>query len=271
MKFPIITLKEIRNNLKAIIILAICFGLFFLAFMGMYDPTLFADMQELLEGYPDAIRQMVGDYISLTTFEGFLNVYLFSMAWFYFGFYFIIKSAQDIPKEIEDRTIDIILSKPIKRSQFVLGKFIRHVITAFIIVSFSSLGVVIGVFSLPSINPAELYFAEIFTVFLWLFVFLVALICTSLLFSTFLSPKRALTLSFALTIYFYMAGIFWEAFPEAIQGIRFTSIFYYFEPSNLLVNKVWTDVLGNILVLTGYSICFLTASIIIFNKRDIPV
>ena len=271
MKFPIITIKEIRNNLKAIIILAICFGLFFLAFMGMYDPTLFEDMQRLLDGYPDAIRQMVGDYIALTTFEGFINVYLFSMAWFYFGFYFILKSAQDIPKEIDDKTIDIILSKPIKRWQFVIGKYIKHIITAFILVGFSSLGVLIGVFTVPSINPTEVYFAEIFTVFLWLFVFLVALITTSLVFSTFLTPKRALTLSFALTIYFYMTGIFWEAFPEAVQGIKFTSIFYYFETSNLLVNKVWTDVLGNFLILIGYSAVLLTTSIIIFNKRDIPV
>ena len=122
MKLIQTTIKEIRFNLKAIIILAVIFALFFLSFMMMYDPTLFEEMQTLLDSYPDAIKQMVGDYIALTTFGGFLNVYLFSMSWFYFGFYFIIKSAQDIPKEIEDKTIDIILSKPIKRWQFVIGK-----------------------------------------------------------------------------------------------------------------------------------------------------
>jgi ABC-2 type transport system permease protein len=271
MKFLEITIKEIKANLKAIIILAFLFGLFFLAFMGMYDPSLFADMQALLEGYPDAIKQMVGDYISLTTFGGFINVYLFSMAWFYFGFYFIIKSAQDIPKEIEDKTIDIILSKPIKRWQFVTGKYIKHVVTAFFLVGFSCFGVIIGVFSLPSINPSEVYFSEIFTVFLWLFVFLIALISTSLIFSTVLTPKRALSFSFAIIIYFYIAGIYWEALPEAIQGIKFTSLFYYFETSNLLVNHVWTEAIRNILILTGYSAALLIASIIIFNKRDIPV
>jgi len=264
-------LKEIRYNIKGILILALCFGLFFLAFMAIYDPTLFEDMEALLASYPEAIVQMVGEYIALTTFGGFINVYLFSMSWFYFGFYFIIKAAQDIPKEIEDKTIDIILSKPIKRWKFVVGKYIHHVITAFIIVAISSLGVLIGVFAFPTIVPSEVYFNEIFAVFLWLFVFLVALISTSLLFSTFLRPRRALTLSFAVTIFFYIVGIFWDAFLEAIHGMKFISIFYYFETSNLLVNHVWDNVLLNILILTGYSACMVSLSVIIFNKRDIPV
>jgi len=264
-------LKEIRYSIKGILILALCFGLFFLAFMAIYDPTLFEDMEALLASYPEVIALMVGQYIALTTFGGFVNVYLFSMSWFYFGFYFIIKAAQDIPKEIEDKTIDIILSKPIKRWKFVVGKYIRHVITAFIIVTISSLGVLIGVFAFPTIVPSEVYFNEIFAVFLWLFVFLVALISTSLFFSTFLSPRRALTLSFAVTIFFYIVGIFWEAFPEAVHGMRFLSIFYYFETSNLLVNHVWDNVVLNILILTGYSAFMIGLSILIFNKRDIPV
>lgn len=271
MKLLQTTLKEIRYSMKAIIILALCFGLFFLAFMAIYDPTLFEDMEELLASYPEAIVQMVGDYIALTTFGGFLNVYLFSMTWFYFGFYFIIKAAQDIPKEIEDKTIDIILSKPIKRWKFVVGKYVRHLITALIFVIFSSLGVLIGVFAFPTIVPSEVYFTEIYTVFLWLFVFLVALISTSLFFSTFLRPKRALTLSFAIIIFFYIVGIFWEAFPEAVQGIKYLSIFYYFETSNLLVNHFWDNVLLNILILTGYSAIMLGLSLVIFNRRDIPV
>ena len=152
------TLKEIRYSIKGIIILALLFGLFFLAFMAIYDPTLFEDMEALLASYPEVIALMVGQYIALTTFGGFVNVYLFSMSWFYFGFYFIIKAAQDIPKEIEDKTIDIILSKPIKRWKFVVGKYIRHVITAFIIVTISSFGVLIGIFAFPTIVPSEVYF-----------------------------------------------------------------------------------------------------------------
>ena len=264
-------LKEIRYNIKGILILALCFGLFFLAFMAIYDPTLFEEMEALLASYPEAIVQIIGEYIALTTFGGFLNIYLFSMSWFYFGFYFIIKAAQDIPKEIEFKTIDIILSKPIKRWKFVVGKYIRHVITALIIVAMSSLGVLIGVFAFPNIVPSEVYLNEIYTVFLWLFVFLVALISTSLFFSTFLRPRRALTFSFAVTIFFYIVGIFWDAFPEALHGMRFASIFYYFETSNLLVNHVWDNVLLNILILTGYSACMVGLSVVIFNKRDIPV
>jgi len=74
-----------------------------------------------------------------------------------------------------------------------------------------------------------------------------------------------------IIIFFYIIGAFWENFDESLQGIKYTSIFYYFETSNLLVNQVWDNVLRDILILTGYSVFLVVASILVFNRRDIPV
>jgi len=271
MKFLNITLKEIKANLKGFLIFTLLMSLFFMWFTLMFDAEFLGNMEELLEGYPEAIRRMVGQFHSLTTFTGFINVYLFSLTWLYLGIYFIMKVSQDIPKEIEDKTIDLILSKPIRRWKFVMGKFSRYVLSALFLVLCLSLSIFVAIYTFPNIDPAVVYIPELILALFWLFIFLIALISTGFLFSTFLTPRRSLSLAFGLLIFFYIIGTYWDNFGENMEFLKYFSIFYYFETSNLLVNQVWTDVLGSILILTGYSVSALAISIIIFNKRDIPV
>jgi len=271
MKIFQIILKEIKDSYKGILIFTVLLSLFFMWFVSFYDPELFAGMEDILDSYPDAIKQLVGDFLSLTIFSGYINVYLFALAWFYFGLYFIMKTTQDIPKEIQNKTIDLVLSKPIKRWKFVIGKYFHYVFLTFFMVICVALCFFLGIFIFPNVNPSEVYFIELIVAFIWLFVFLVALISTSLILSTFLKPRRALALGLGIVIFFYIIGAFWENFDESLQGIKYTSIFYYFETSNLLVNQVWDNVLRDILILTGYSVFLVVASILIFNRRDIPV
>lgn len=271
MKFFEITLKEFKCNLKGFLIFTILMSLFFLWFTTMFDAEFLGSMGDLLDSYPEAIRRMVGQFVSLSIFTGFINVYLFSLTWMYLGTYFVMKASQDIPNEIENKTIDLILSKPIRRWKFVLGKFLRYVLSSLCLVICLGLSVFLGIFSFPNIDPTLVYIPELITTFVWLFFFLIALVSTSLLFSTFLRPRRSLSFAFSILIFFYIIGTYYENFGAGMEFLRYLSIFNYFETSNLLVNQVWSDVLGNILVLTGYSVCLVIISVIIFNKRDIPV
>ena len=271
MKLLKITWNEFKINLKGFLIFTILMALFFFWFTSMFDPELFGEMEDLISGYPEAIQQMIGESISLTIFTGFINVYLFSLAWFYFGIYFIMKISQDIPKEIEDKTIDIILSKPIKRWKFVVGKFLRYVLGAAITTFCAATGVIIGIIAFPNVDPHSVYFIELIVAFLWLFVFLVALLSTGLFFSTFLTTRKSLGITLGFVILFYIIGMYWKSFGEALEIIKYFSIFNYFETSNLMVNQVWDNILINNIVLIAYSISLVILSIIVFNKRDIPV
>jgi len=259
MKILNITIKEIKANLKGFLIFTLLMSLFFMWFTLMFDPEFLGNMEDLLEGYPDAIKRMVGQFYSLTTFTGFMNVYLFSLTWLYLGIYFIMKVSQDISKEIEDKTIDLILSKPIRRWKFVVGKFSRYILSALFLVLCLSLSIFLAIYSFPNIDPSIVYIPELILALFWLFIFLIALI------------RRSLSLAFGFLIFFYIIGTYYENFGEGMEFLKYLSIFNYFETSNLLVNQVWTDVLGSILILTGYSVSALAISIIIFNKRDIPV
>jgi ABC-2 type transport system permease protein len=246
-------------------------SLFFIWFVTFFDPELFAGMEELFEGYPEAIRQIVGEFYNLSEFGGFLNVYLFSVSFFYFGIYFILKSAQSFPKEIEEKTIDLLLSKPLKRYELTLSKYFSLVLEILVIYYFVMLSILLGILIFPSASANGIFLNEIIFAFLWNFIFMVALISTGFFFSTFLSSKKALGSSLGLVIFFYALGQFWQSFPETVQEIKLISIFYYADMSNLLVNHVWDNVGIHILFLLSYSVVLTISSIIIFNKRDIPV
>ena len=269
------TLKISWNELvlgrKSILFYTLLMGLFSFWFLTIFNPELFAGIEEVFENYPEFILEMIGGQLALAEFGGFISTYIFSFAWMYFGIYLILRASQDIPKEIDNKTIDLILSKPIKRWEFVLGKYLQHVSTAFLITAAVALGLFIGIITVPNINPAEVYYNEVFIVIPWLFLFLVALVSTGFFFSTFLNSRLSLAFSFGMMIFFYAIGSFTGLMPEAVRGIKYFSIFYYFIPSNMLINHTLDFVWLHALVLGIYSIILTIISGIIFNKRDIPV
>ncbi|MFX1450341.1 MAG: ABC transporter permease subunit [Promethearchaeota archaeon] len=271
MKSIKIMLKELTTSKKGILLYTALMGLFYMWFVSIFDPVFFEDFEALLESYPEAIRQMIGEYFSLSTIGGLLNIYLFSMSLFFFGIYFILKASQDIPREIDSKTIDLILSKPITRTQFSLGKYLYHISGAIIVLGGVMLAVIIGFFVMPNVVPNEVPWAEFFTAFAVMILLNLCIVTTGFFFSTFMNTKKSLVLSFGVVVFLYAIGQFWQSFGENLEGIKYISIFYYSDMSNLLVNSNWEAVPIKIVFLTSYIIILAVISILIFNKRDIPV
>ncbi len=271
MKLLQIVWKEFKESLKGTLIFNALMVLYLVWITSFFDPDMFKDVEALFANYPEGFKQMVGSQIALTEFGGFMNVYFFSMSWLFFGFYFVMRASQDIPREIENKTIDLILSKPIKRWNFVIGKYFSHVINAIFLVISLYISAIIAIYSFPNIDPAEVNFDELGLAFVLTFLFIVALISTSLLFSTFLDIKKSISVALGLMIFFYVIGVFYETFSEDVQDMKYFSIFYYFDTKTLLVEHDMENLVQNILVLTSYSLTMVALSIMIFNKRDIPV
>ena len=124
---------------------------------------------------------------------------------------------------------------------------------------------------MPNVNPIDVNFVELWTAFFIVLLFNYAVISTAFFFSTFNNPKMALVFSFGLVVFFYAIGQFWNSFDESIQGMKYISIFYYSDMSNLLVNSNWDAVPLKIIFLSTYSVGLTALSVILFNKRDIPV
>ena len=83
------------------------------------------EFDEVFETMPEAIaRLFVGDVVSLTSPEGYLNSQLFIVALpIIFLIFTIARGSGAIAGEEERGTLDLLLSLPVRRSQVVLEKF----------------------------------------------------------------------------------------------------------------------------------------------------
>ena len=80
-------------------------------------------------------------------------------------------------------------------------------------------------------------------------------------------------MAFGVIVLFLMffLGEFYVYMDEAVQGIKYISVFYYFNPSDYIVHADYTLLTRDIIVLGSINAGLVVASLIIFNKKDIPI
>jgi ABC-2 type transport system permease protein len=260
---------EVKKNFKAILIFAGVIGGFVLMMLSIFDPGLFSNYNEIISQMPPEILELLGGQVDMGTFEGFFNLYIFEFSWMWYGLYLILKVAQDIPGEMENKTIDLVLSKPIRRWEFVLGKQFQHFITIIIVVIFSVISTIIAAASNPNVILLELDWGGIIISFFWLAILLIAIESTVLLISTVLERKKATAVGFAVVMGMWFLSAYSGSIP--IDNIEYVSFFTFFNPRTLIIEGIASNILRDIFILIGYSIVISVIAVVYFIKRDIPV
>jgi ABC-type transport system involved in multi-copper enzyme maturation permease subunit len=178
-------------------------------------------------------------------------------------------------KEIDKKTIYNILSKPISRSSFILGKFLGLALT--LLVALVSMAAIFFLFLLVTTGAFDF---KILVYFFLLYLELLIIISITLVFSSFSTP----ILSSIFTISLYLIGtVSWtfNLFKEHLKtplekGV--TYFFYYLVP-NLEKFNIKNQVVLNtglepywitnaVLYAAVYTAALLILSIIIFNKKE---
>jgi ABC-type transport system involved in multi-copper enzyme maturation permease subunit len=191
-------------------------------------------------------------------------------------------------KEVERRSIYSLLSKPIRRSEFILGKYLGLVLTLFVNVSMmtAALYVVLAWMNwsaLPNVRAAwEAPAADprLLVAVLLIFVELSLVTAIALFFSTFSSPM----LSAALTFGLYIVGHFdadlkhFEAVVNSRPAAYLARALYYVLPNldsfdiKALVVHGQPVTPGFVLMTVGYGIVYsavlLVGAVMIFARRD---
>ena len=262
--------NEIRQKIKSILIYSLIIGGFVVLLAYLYDPVMFGDIDEMFANYPDELLLMFGGDVNLATLDGFMHLEIFAFSWLWFGIYLILHSARDIPSDIENKTIELTLSKPINRWEYIAGKALSHFISAACVIFTSLLGLVIylpneprfeGVFNLGNIAIA----------FVWLFVFMFALMASALLISTTFSSGKSVGLAFGFLVFMFFFGTYWGILDESLENIKYFSLFYYFDTSSILNMGELGNFWPHTGVLLGYSLIMILCTILVFNNRDIPI
>jgi Cu-processing system permease protein len=178
-------------------------------------------------------------------------------------------------KEIEKKTIFNILSKPVSRDAFIIGKFLGLALTML-----TALGAMAAIFFLFVALNGGGFDPGIALYFFMLFLELLVIVAISLLFSSFTTP----ILSFIFTVSLYLIGhVMWtfNEFKSVLKSAAwrtFSHVIYYLLP-NLdkfnIKNEVvmgtalhpWA-ILFSVLYALAYILALLALTILIFRGRE---
>lgn len=134
-----------------------------------------------------------------------------------------------VSKEIERRTVFAIFSKPITRSEFLIGKYLGLCLTLLVNVAVMALGISLA---LLYVGGAPLI-GSVLSAILLIYFELITITAIAILFSTFSSP----TLSALLTFLIFVIGHFSSALKEIAESMGsagaqlFFNALYYFLPN----------------------------------------
>jgi len=119
------TLRDLRGQT-----IAWCMGMMVLAAANvLLYPSVqsYTELIGFLEKMPPAFKAMIGDVRSMALLEGFLRVKVFAVLPLLMAVFTVGQGAQMIAGEVEMKSLDLLLARPVNRWRVALGKFLALV------------------------------------------------------------------------------------------------------------------------------------------------
>jgi len=211
----------------------------------------------------------VGDRVKIVKDVGLASISLFGVLMA------ILIGTGLVYKEIDKKTIFTIISKPIRRFEFLLGKFFGLVLTLFIMTALMSLIFLLTVFFHTFKVEAGLLLAIVF-----IFIELILITAVAILFSCFSTP----ILSSLFSLSFFLIGHFSWGFETLIQKTKSAPLKLFAQGLYILLPDLEnfnfrTEVVYGLRVLPKYYLFsafyglvytafILMLAILIFKRRD---
>jgi ABC-type transport system involved in multi-copper enzyme maturation permease subunit len=185
-----------------------------------------------------------------------------------------------IPVEIERRTIYTVLSKPVQRFEFVLGKFLGGFVTVF--VSIAAMGAVFLAMLWLQSNPHKIP-PEMFSGVMLTFFQMLLLAALAIFFSTFATPVVNFFLSFAIFLVGNLSSVT-ESLTTSRNGLArgVGTLIHYLLPNfgnfniqnsiihpQIEVQNMNAFMWQNIAYAIIYSAVLLILAILIFDRREV--
>lgn len=174
-------------------------------------------------------------------------------------------TSKHIAGAIENGTMEMLLSLPVRRTNLILRIWTISIIIIFFLVILALTGIFSGVMIFDNINSE--FTEKVLRIGINLFFLMMVFLSFSLMISTFMRESgKAVSISAITILVFYFIDIL-SSLWKPIEFFRPFNIFYYYQPQKLLVGqRTLTD---NLPVLIILSFIFLLISLWQFKKRDI--
>lgn len=181
-----------------------------------------------------------------------------------------------VSKEIEKRTVYSVFSKPVRRGEFIIGKYLGLCLTLFVNVVIMSLGVSLSLLYVGDYGLALSICGGIFLMFLELTI----ITAIAIVFSSFSSPALSALLTFLVVVIGHLSSSLLDLAKglESKSATVVFSVIYYLFP-NLAYFSFRTEsalglvpnaqmIGGGVVYAIVYSSIILTAAVLIFSRRN---
>ncbi|MFC1662996.1 ABC transporter permease [Patescibacteria group bacterium] len=225
------------------------------------------DFNKLLESYPQGFLEAFGIDESANIFssvESFISVEHFSLIWpIMMVFMMIGLAGSGLAGQIEQGTVEILLSRPLSRFKIYLARYLAGVFSL----------VVFGIFSvfmampLSNLHGVETTFMPFLTIFILGMMFGLAVLSMAMFFSALFSEKGKASMTMGgIIIGMYVLHLV-AVLQEHLDVLKYFSFFYYYD-FNAAVRDA-TISIESIVVFLAVIIIFGIAGAWWYNRRDI--
>ena len=243
------------------------FGIFTVYILNDFDLEA---IESLMAMFPEGMLDFFGGAVAMTNPYGFLTIEVLGFIWLYAGIYLVFSASSLLSQDVEEKTIELFLSKPITRNKFLGSKIVSLYVFITIMMALVFLIISGGIAASQIFIDEGLYWDRVWGTYVIAVLFLSALSMIAFFGSTiFLNSQKAMVIGIiALFLMFFIDGFY--SYMEGIENLKYFTVFFYYNPVDYLVHADIDLFIRDIIVLASINTALVIGSLIVFNKKDIP-
>jgi len=211
------------------------------------------------------MKSFIGDTVDIYSVKGFLYMELFGSFTMYIIIYFIIQYAGAFCSEMETKTIDILLSTPLRRRNLFISRYLSWIVLELLFIVSWILCIGIGVRMIDKADEVPLVDIARTMFYFLPFILSVQSLC---MFISVLTNESKKAYGISLGIYFGM--YFFEiinGISENLNFLKYFTLLHFTDPGLVFIEGVipWRDTL----VLAIVAIVLFAAGLFVFERKDL--
>jgi ABC-type transport system involved in multi-copper enzyme maturation permease subunit len=246
--------------------------------MGLYVINMFVSMdlsqlEDYINSLPESMIALLGGELDITNPYSFTSSYIYSFMWLYCGIFLVYMASSLVPQDVENHTIDLTLSKPISREEYLIGKIGFVYIFIIALMAIITVFIVSGMVSSDIFIQEGIYWDRVAVATLIAILHLGTLAMTAVFASTiFLDAKKTTLMAVIVMFVMFFIGDFSPLMnPDIGNIIQYFSTWFYYDTTQVFGAGNFTNLARDMLVLGAINIALIATSLFVFREKDIPV
>jgi len=211
------------------------------------------------------MKSFIGDTVDIYSVKGFLYMELFGSFTMYIIIYFIIQYAGAFCSEMETKTIDILLSTPLRRLNLFISRYLSWIVLVLLFILSWILCIGIGVRMIDKADEVPL--VDIARTMFYSLPFILSVQSLCMLTSVLINESRK---AYGISLGIYFGMYFFEiihGYSDKLDFLKYVTLLQYYDPGLVFIEGVipWRDTL----VLAIVAIVLFSAGLIVFERKDL--